>query len=976
MIFSNKAMAQQTLEKEHLLKIDHKFYKYLAQENDNNVGLHIPSFLDSTAVEIDGDLYYRCKVYSKHPEQIAQNPAYITGSVWQNFVTARLSISQIQELALQENVRFIEAAIKIAPFNDFARGVTGVAGLQNGILNNTSYNGADVLVGVIDAGIDWQHGDFIDPLSSTTSRLYSIWDQDLTVISGENTPYTNDANLTCCNFGVEYTNSEINTELSTSNGDIRNAETNNHGTHVAGTAAGNGNALSPAAHIGMAPNADIVFVNTDFSDASIIDALDYMDQKATDESKPIVVNLSLGSDYNAHDGTSALAQAIDAFSGSGRVVVCAAGNEADDNMHFSGTIPEGGSDDFSFTVSSYTDNAGSSNDFFQLLIYIQRGDSVTCEIEGPNGSITTNLVDASTGVNTPSDGAVLISNSIDVNNTDRKFEITVYDFASTNPPAQGNYTITLNNLNASPPYSKALTYHVWLYNKSTNSFALTSSDNSYIVGSPASAAEAISVGSYVHRWRWQNHLGSNLSYSGTDYSDDISLFSSQGPLRNGDVKPDIAAPGQGVISSYSSFSSVHGNRQVSGQKHFINQGTSMSCPVVTGSVALLLQANPSLSASSIKSLITSNANSDSYTGSVPNNTWGYGKLNTLAAMAKNVNGSATHNQEVFIDDDWVSTTTVALDGMVRPAFRFTPSSTGRLESIYFHTGTASNSFSGDITFSIYDDNSGEPGSLVGSSFTMDDALIQPFTWFQALNSGQIDLIASNDYYVVIDLSNSGDSWSLLAENNSASSNSLVYSSSTWTAQSFDFKLRPVMLQMTGVNYLPVQLLSFDAKVSPNNAENVVLTWSTALEENNSHFIIQRSVGFVDESRWENIGLVQGTGNSMNITDYQFIDNVNVNELIYYRLKQVDYDGDYTYSQIVSIDLSEPNSIEMFNFWPNPAEGGLLNFNVRDDYAFINSFGQVQLEVSKSDEADISKLKAGVYLVRNSKGVSSRLIIKK
>ncbi|MGB0432207.1 MAG: S8 family serine peptidase, partial [Bacteroidia bacterium] len=589
-------------------KIDHQFYKYLFAQNENPIALPLPSFVDSTAVKINGEKYFRCKVFAANPLIHANNPSLITGSVWPNFFTARLSIQQIIELANNNDIIFIEAAYRINLLNDFARAATGVASLQNGNLNNTTYTGTDVLVGVIDAGIDWQHGDFIDPLSSTTSRIYSLWDQDLTVTGSENTPYTNDANLTCCNFGVEYTNSEINNELSTSNGDIRNAETSNHGTHVAGTAAGNGNALSPAAHIGMAPNAEIVFVNTDFSDASIIDALDYMDQKATDESKPIVVNLSLGSDYNAHDGTSALAQAIDAFSGTGRAVVCAAGNEGDDNMHFSGTIPEGGSHDFSVTISSYTPSSGNFNDFFQLLIYIQRGDSVTCEIDGPNGSNTLNTVGSSIGVNTPSDGYIYLNNSVDANNTDRKFHIDIYDAISTNPPAQGTYTFTLNNINASAPYSKNLVYHVWLYNKSSSSFQLTSGNNSYIVGSPASAAQAISVGSFVHRWRWQNYAGSNRLYSGTDLSDDISAFSSSGPLRTGETKPEIAAPGQGVISSLSSFSSAATSRRVSGEKHFVNQGTSMSCPVVTGSVALLLESNPSLSASSIKNLITANAN--------------------------------------------------------------------------------------------------------------------------------------------------------------------------------------------------------------------------------------------------------------------------------------------------------------------------------------------------------------------------------
>ncbi|MGB0431733.1 MAG: T9SS type A sorting domain-containing protein, partial [Bacteroidia bacterium] len=277
--------------------------------------------------------------------------------------------------------------------------------------------------------------------------------------------------------------------------------------------------------------------------------------------------------------------------------------------------------------------------------------------------------------------------------------------------------------------------------------------------------------------------------------------------------------------------------------------------------------------------------------------------------------------------------------------------------------------------SIYFDNSGEPGSLVGSSFTVDDALIQPFTWFQALNTEQIDLVASNDYYVAIDLNNSGDSWSLLAENNSASSNSLVYASSAWFTQSFDFKLRPVMMQITGLNYLPVQFLNFDAKVSPNNAENVVLTWSTALEQDNSHFIVQRIIGNASDYKWENIGLVQGAGNSIKIENYSFNDFLNINGTVYYRLKQVDYNGEYNFSPTVAVNLSSLKRSNSLAFWPNPTSGNILYFKMKGDYTFYDQLGQIQLILRNSNQVDISELSAGVYVLRSSLGQMGKLIIK-
>ncbi|MCB0738170.1 MAG: S8 family peptidase [Bacteroidetes bacterium] len=1009
LLLAQTVMAQDDL----LRKIDPVFHRYLPAELVGDQVLNLPHFVDSIVVEKNGVSLYRCKVLTSNPHELANNSELEIGSVWPNFVTARLSIDQMLQLAQYEWVTHIEAAIKMELYNDFARGVTGVRSLHEGNLNNTTYDGSNVLVAIVDAGFGWNHGDFIDPASSTTSRIQYLWDQEITATGSEKTPFGNDATLTCCNFGVEYTNSEINTELATSNGDIRNADTHNHGTHVAGTAGGNGNELSPAQHVGMAPKSDLIFVNTDFTDASIIDALDYLDKRATDESKPIVVNLSLGSDFNAHDGTSLLAQAIDVFSTTSRVVVCAAGNEGQQNMHVSGTIAEGASSSFDITIPAYTTNSGTGNDRFDFLIYMENSDSVTCTVDGPNGSSTSCVVNSTTHVNTASDGAVYITNAVDARNGDRYYQIVIYDYLNTNPPAQGTYTITLNNVDASSPYSKTLTYHAWLYNRTNGSFEPDVGDNTYIVGSPASAKEAISVGAWCSRWRWHNYAGSSYSYSGTEESDDIAQFSSSGPLRDGTTKPEIAAPGKAVISSLSSFSTANTSRQVEGQKHYVNQGTSMACPVVTGAVALLFQINSSYSASDIKSLLTANATTDSYTGSVPNNTWGYGKLNALASAAKAINGSSTPAKEIIADDDWVSTSSVALSGSNKVAFKFTPSANGQLESIYFHTGSSSNSFSGDLTIGIYDDNSGEPGSLVGSSFTIDDALIEPYSWYQAINTTTLGLSSSTTYYAVIELASAGDSWSLLVENNSASSNTLVQSGGSWFTQSFDVRVRPVIASVSGVSFLPVELVYFNGKaIEVAGSQQVQLEWLTAMEENNSHFEVERASTPLSDraltspsdrtptplgqqsssadsaqstlaersrSQWQVIGRVEGNGTSQEVHSYQFTDHSpstmnHEPSTIYYRLKQVDYNGDFEYSKVIAVNLGKQEQSASFSVWPNPVNGDVLFVSVLGNYQLFDLTGQLVLCAEMTQHIDVSKLETGLYLLKNGKG-QSRMVVK-
>ena len=113
-------------------------------------------------------------------------------------------------------------------------------------------------------------------------------------------------------YGTEYTQAQINSELGSAPPKVvKEVDNDGHGTHVAGIAAGDGSS-SASGYIGVAPGADIIFVKTTFTDADIIDGITYIKNKAVAAGEPFVINLSLGSQEGAHDGTSADEIAIDA----------------------------------------------------------------------------------------------------------------------------------------------------------------------------------------------------------------------------------------------------------------------------------------------------------------------------------------------------------------------------------------------------------------------------------------------------------------------------------------------------------------------------------------------------------------------------------------------------------------------------------------------------------------------------------------
>jgi len=188
-----------------------------------------------------------------------------------NIFSVEISVSKLETLSDHHEIKFIEASRKLRI----------EAEVDHVHTDTPSYDGTGVIVGIIDTGIDCTHEDFKD-VSGNTRILY-IWDQSLTPEGSESIPAG-------FGYGVEYNSEDINT------GSLRHRDTDGHGTHVAGIAVGDGSATGngePAdTYVGMAPNADIIFVknvtSTDtLGDSSqLFDAINYIGKTRRNQYQP------------------------------------------------------------------------------------------------------------------------------------------------------------------------------------------------------------------------------------------------------------------------------------------------------------------------------------------------------------------------------------------------------------------------------------------------------------------------------------------------------------------------------------------------------------------------------------------------------------------------------------------------------------------------------------------------------------------
>ena len=742
---------------------------------------------------------HNCIIYTKSPEVLRANGITIQSS-HDTFVTAWLSLDQIAKVSALAEVDFVDTPKFLKTNNDISVASTGASLLHAGKLDNTPYKGDGVIVAIIDTGIDWDHPDFKNPLDQTKSRILRIWDQTLlTPTAGEVAPEG-------FSFGVEYTQAQINDEIDGSpTGFVREKDNDGHGTHVAGTAAGNGAALSTK-YEGLAPNADIVVIKageSSFSTSNIISALDYLKNLATSLGKPIVVNMSLGSQNGAHDGTDPLELAIDNFTdtAAGRMVVVASGNENGDDIHKQ--LALAGNANTSINLQVPVASASTSEDVFQFTLYANDTSTMTTSVTAPDGTVATSLSNNGTSV-FGGKAKVYLSNYIDSESGDRKVQVYVTR-TTTATDVSGAWTISLTNTT-----SNTLTIDGWLDTKGDDfsNITLTGGDSNYLVGTPGSATKAITVGAYMAKIDWYG--GTATGYAGYAYNlgtqDDIAGFSSVGPRRDNVQKPNITANGQAVVSCLSSDSGLANSSpyMVVNGLYRVEQGTSMASPAVAGCVALLLQKKPAATFAQIKTAITTTATKDSFTGATDNNTWGSGKIDVFKAASSFSYCQPLERTTYNYEQSYVSTANSSvITNSNKLAIRFSPTTSGTLGGAYFKTGTTATL--NNFTIELRTNNAGIPGTLI-TSLPITPSKISKNTWnYFDLSSLNATITSGTDYFVVL-VPGSGDSFSLGRETTNNSLRSYYSSNGTsWTATS-NWRIRPVVYANTG-NLIPSMTLS-------------------------------------------------------------------------------------------------------------------------------------------------------------------------
>ena len=229
--------------------------------------------------------------------------------------------------------------------------------------------------------------------------------------------------------------------------------------------------------------------------------------------------------------------------------------------------------------------------------------------------------------------------------------------------------------------------------------------------------------------------------------------------------------------------------------------------------------------------------------------------------------------------------------------------------------------------------------------------------------------------------NSSDLWGLAwtdADINAANFGIVI--SAYNTIDPFDFKTVRIDYISITVEYtasLAIDLLKFTA--APIDNKTVQLNWQTSSEINNNYFTIERSN---DGNNFENIGKVKGAGNSNVINNYQFTDSHNLpdgsqvshltSHILYYRLKQTDFDGKNTYSKTVSITIERLSKV--INIYPNPAntilncevfslQEGIINIQVIDILG--NVVMKEETKATKGIKLNISNLSQGMYFVKTN-----------
>lgn len=570
--------------------------------------------------------------------------------VFRDYGIATLPIDKVEALAACDCIERIDygPAHRGYLLNDTMLVRNRVTGVQEGQLPlQQGYSGKGTLIGFIDTGIDFTHPDFRDSLGNT--RVLHIWDQtqDTLVSSRIPQPY---------GYGQVWDSTDINSGACTHDDAIQS-----HGTNVAGIAAGNG--LAVGRYKGVAPEADMVVVASDFNSSNwlstVADAVAYIFGIADSLDRPCVVNISAGSYLGSHDGSDPAALRIDSMvkAKSGRFISCAAGNLGNRPFHLKYQVTS----DTNFTWFTY--NPSINGVFLELWAdtadFSQVEFAFGADKRSPSFSFRGRTAFDHIGnrLNMIYRDSVM-SGSKRLSYVDTYAEVVddKYLFQAYFPAPDSNQYyfrfITTGNgtfdvwgdqvLGVSSMVSQGLpsaaVFPDIVYYKAPDTL-------STVVSSFSCLPSVITVANYINRDRYvdvDTVLQIDTSLVGYDMiPGEIAATSCSGPTRTGLLKPDVAATGDLTITAHRlasialDIANNQSNRIGLGGMHKRNGGTSMASPVVAGIAALYFERCPTATYQQLIDVITGTAYSDAFASPLPDFKWGNGKVDAFAVLTAN-----------------------------------------------------------------------------------------------------------------------------------------------------------------------------------------------------------------------------------------------------------------------------------------------------------------------------------------------------
>ncbi|MDG2153763.1 MAG: S8 family peptidase [Crocinitomicaceae bacterium] len=492
------------------------------------------------------------------------------------------------------------------------------------------YYGDDVIVGITDWGFDYTSPVFYDTALQQT-RIIAAWDQyKLSGPSPTSFPY-----------GTEFSSASSLLQAGSDTSNIYSYST--HGTHVASIAGGSG---AGTEYRGIAPGVNFLFVTFLVDEGAVLDAWEWMYQKSLEEGKRLVVNMSWGL-YHAGtlDGNSVLSNAISAYTDLGVVFVNSGGNNGNVDFHLKHEFTN---DTIKTRVNFYSYSAHEYMWGQSIHSWGEVGNSFSNKIQIKNSSGT---VLAESPFYSTASVSAYIDTFIVANQDTVWYNISADAAHPMNSRPQMRFRVKCTNqslrvmLNSTAPDGLIHYWNVtelsndvgnWGMPFTTFQSGSISGDNENGISEPSCGDDVISVAAYATGW---------TSPVGNPVGGGIASFSSRGPRFDGVIKPDIAAPGVSIAAALSSF--TDGQYTTIGSVEFNNKtyyfarlsGTSMASPMVAGVAALILDAHPTISASTVKDILLQTAREDNKTGVLPTEgdpTWGHGKVNALAAVEQAV----------------------------------------------------------------------------------------------------------------------------------------------------------------------------------------------------------------------------------------------------------------------------------------------------------------------------------------------------